>query len=77
MATSMSTQSWNDAASTAPLPKVSHAHLMADDAGSCSSSAETRARSARSGASVSAGGHVAHSESPTSATYGPVSSKSM
>ena len=41
MATSMSTQSWNDAASTTPVPNRSHAHLTAADAGSCSSSAET------------------------------------
>ena len=81
-ATSMSTQSWNDAASTTSVPKRSHAHLIAADAGLCSSSAETAASSARStstsGRSTVDGieqAHVAaHSPSPTSATYGPVSS---
>ena len=47
-ATSMSTQSWNDAASTTPVPKRSHAHFTAADAGLCSSSAETAASSPRS-----------------------------
>ena len=45
----MSTQSWNDAASTAPVPNSSQAHLIADDAGSDSSSAEIRASSSKSG----------------------------
>src|SRR5258708_35163589 len=47
-ATSMSTQSWKDAASTTPEPKRSHAHLTAADAGLPSSSAETAASSPRS-----------------------------
>ena len=34
-ATSTSTQSWNDAASTMSVPKRSHAHLIALDAGLC------------------------------------------
>src|SRR5437773_1467790 len=47
-AISTRTQSWNDAASTTSVPKRSHAHLMALDAGLCSSSADTAASSARS-----------------------------
>src|SRR6478609_5488726 len=45
----MSTQSWNDAASTTSGPKRSHAHSMADVAGFVSSSRDTAASSARSG----------------------------
>ena len=47
-AMSTSTQSWNDAASTMSVPKRSHAHLIAADAGFVSSSRATVASSARS-----------------------------
>src|SRR3954466_15755920 len=47
-ATSMSTQSWNDAASTMSVPKRSTAHLMTADAGLVSNSADTAASSAKS-----------------------------
>src|SRR5438552_661150 len=47
-ARSTRTQSWNDAASTTSVPKRSHAHLMALDAGLRSSSADIAASSARS-----------------------------
>src|SRR4051812_38104566 len=47
-AMSTSTQSWNDAASTMPVPNRCHAHAMAADAGLCSSSADAVASSARS-----------------------------
>src|SRR3954471_14356330 len=47
-ATSTRTQSWNEAASTMSVPKRSHAHLIAPDAGFRSSSADTAASSPRS-----------------------------
>ena len=92
----MSTQSWNDAASTTSGPKRSHAHAIADVAGAVSSRVDCSASSPRSGTACAGapnrsvvgnwlgglegrfqGAHVAHSLSPVSATYGPVSSKSM
>ena len=80
-ATSTRTQSWNDAASTTSVPKRSHAHLIALDAGLRSSSADTAASSRQVDVDRRPIGrslqdtrlptltHVAaHSPSPTSAT---------
>src|SRR4051795_11466362 len=55
MATSMSTQSWNDAASTAVSPKRSHAQRTASLAGSVSSFSATTASSPRSGTGETCG----------------------
>src|SRR5580765_3180882 len=52
----MSTQSWNDAASTTSGPYRSHAHSIADVAGFDSRSRDTAASSARSGTTDSCWG---------------------